>query len=345
MKTFRKIIFCVLGLFYGIPALACNLNFTGGSSTINYGNITVQRDAPIGSAISVEITGNMQPAYTCVTTGGEGSSAGIYSNILTFAFVGSDGSRVYNTNVPGVGISFAYNGNERAGASTFNGREGTIGIGGTTGTGADYYTDYWTSNPGETDSYSLQPVIKLWKTANIVSGSLSGQLASFVFNSNQYRTGSWGPNIAIVAGSGSITQVACSITTPSLTFPIGNILATTFGTTVGTTPSGAQNTQNLGLNCDAKANINVSLSGTQNPDVGTTSILALTGQSTAGVAKGVGVQILYNGTPLILNNRIVLKQSSGGQETFPLIARYYQTKTSVSTGSANASATLNLTYQ
>ncbi|HDS5029757.1 fimbrial protein [Enterobacter kobei] len=57
------------------------------------------------------------------------------------------------------------------------------------------------------------------------------------------------------------------------------------------------------------------------------------------------MQIVYNGAPLMLNNRIVLKTSSGGQETFPLTARYYQTRTTVSTGTANASATLNLTYQ
>lgn len=63
------------------------------------------------------------------------------------------------------------------------------------------------------------------------------------------------------------------------------------------------------------------------------------------MAKGVGVQLLYNGSPFILNNRIVLKRSSGGQETFPLTARYYQTKTAVTTGKANASATLDLTYQ
>ncbi|MCL6720425.1 fimbrial protein [Klebsiella sp. T2.Ur] len=106
-----------------------------------------------------------------------------------------------------------------------------------------------------------------------------------------------------------------------------------------------RNTQNLGLNCDVGANINVSLSGTQNPDISDSSVLALTGQGGAGVAKGVGVQIVYNGAPLMLNNRIVLKTSSGGQETFPLTARYYQTRTTVSTGTANASATLNLTYQ
>jgi len=148
-----------------------------------------------------------------------------------------------------------------------------------------------------------------------------------------------------IGGVASVTQVACNVNTSNLTFPIGDISTSTFGSSVGTIPSGAQNTQNLGLNCDAGANINVMLQGTQNPDVGTTSVLALTGQGNSDVAKGVGVQLLYNGTPLVLNNRIVLKQSAGGQETFPITARYYQTKTSVSTGKANAAATLDLTYQ
>lgn len=85
--------------------------------------------------------------------------------------------------------------------------------------------------------------------------------------------------------------------------------------------------------------------GTQNPDVGTASVLALTNQGDADVAQGVGVQLLYNGSPLILNNRLVLKSSTGGQETFPITARYYQTRTTVTTGKANASATLDLTYQ
>jgi hypothetical protein len=35
--------------------------------------------------------------------------------------------------------------------------------------------------------------------------------------------------------------------------------------------------------------------------------MALTGQGSAGTAKGVGVQLLYNGTPLVLNSRLLLK--------------------------------------
>jgi type 1 fimbria pilin len=46
-----------------------------------------------------------------------------------------------------------------------------------------------------------------------------------------------------------------------------------------------------------------------------------------------------------MNSRLFLRQSAGGQETLPLTARYYQTLTRVESGSANASATLNVTYQ
>lgn len=145
--------------------------------------------------------------------------------------------------------------------------------------------------------------------------------------------------------SGTINALACTVNTAQLTFPIGDIPASAFGSTVGTTPAGAQNTQNLGLTCAAGTNITVSLSGIQNPDSANTSVMALTGQGNAGTAKGVGVQLIYNGAPLVMNSRLFLRQSAGGQETLPLTARYYQTLTRVESGSANASATLNLTYQ
>ncbi len=145
--------------------------------------------------------------------------------------------------------------------------------------------------------------------------------------------------------SGTINALACTINTPQLTFAIGNIPASSFNAGVGTSPAGAQNTQNLGLNCSAGTNINVTLSGIQNPDISNTSVMALTGQGNTGTAKGVGVQLLYNGTPLAMNSRLLLKQSAGGVETLPLTARYYQTLGTVQSGTANASATLNLTYQ
>jgi type 1 fimbria pilin len=229
------------------------------------------------------------------------------------------GNHVYNTNVDGIGVRFS---------------------------SGNYF-----ENPTNTFSYNAQSdyvewwggKIELIVTGPVASGSLTPGVLGVVMlqgSDGVYRDG-----LTTTLLGGTINVLACNITTPQLTFPIGDISAAVFGSTVGTTPAGAQNTQNLGLNCDAGANVNVSLSGIQNPDVATTSVLALTGQGNNGTAKGVGVQLLYNGTPLTLNTRLPLKLAAGGQEAFPLTARYYQTQTTVEPGTANASATLNLTYQ
>lgn len=191
-----------------------------------------------------------------------------------------------------------------------------------------------------TYSASYMYKVELVRTSDpAASGSLrSGQIAN-VSISNQFFIATW--NIT----GGSITTLACSLSSGSLSFPIGNIPATSFGSTVGTTPVNTQVSQTLGLTCNPGANINISLSGQQNPDVANTSVLALSGQGGPGVAQGVGVQILYGGTPLNLNNTVFLQQSGGGLASFPIVARYYQTKSVVLPGTANTTATLNITYQ
>lgn len=290
---------------------SCSVTGTG-TNYVSFSNVVVQRDTPVGTVVGVALAYPLgKEIAICNSYGGYG-----YYKMDYYGAQPSGIANVYKTNVPGIGISL----------------KSPQGY---------YYT-----SPASV-AYELGPValwdqqvstISLVKIGDVTSGVLmTGLIGTYSLDSV--------PAIWTNLSSGSIVAVACSISTPSLTFPIGNVPVSSFGTTVGTTPSNAQNTQNLGLNCDANANINVKLSGTQHPDVSTTSVLALTGQGNEDVAKGVGVQLLYNGSPLVLNNRIVLKKSSGGQETFPLTARFYQTKTSVTAGKANASATLDLTYQ
>ncbi|WP_348556598.1 fimbrial protein [Enterobacter mori] len=335
MRLF-KFFLLVVGLVSSASGYCCNYSFIGSPYIVNYGNIIVQRDAPVGQAISNEIYGTLAQTYVCTATGSEGVDMGMKSVVLPYLFTASNGLRIYQTNVPGVGISFGWYDQVNGGPQYFSSVNYIKN---------DNSLDYsYNTFANYVFIFKSQPIIQFWKTGNITSGSLSGQIAAFYAYMNGNKTSPVG-DVPIYAGSGNIIQVACSITTPNLVFPIGDVLASSFGSSIGTTPAGAQNTQNLGLNCDAGANINVALNGTQNPDVGTTSVLALTNQGSADVAKGVGVQILYNGSPLVLNNRIVMKRSSGGQETFPITARYYQTKTAVTTGKANASATLDLTYQ
>ena len=284
-------------------------------STLSVGTINVQRDAPVGT----------------VVFSGAASNTGSYltgcSNPLMLGFsmrynnatLSSYGNHVYNTNISGIVIRFS--------------------------------SKYVFENPANTFSYNAQTSYVDWyggKIELVVTGPVSsGALTPGVIGvvTLQGSDGVYRDGLTTQLTSGTINALACSITTPQLTFPIGDISASAFGTAIGTTPTGAQNTQNLGLTCTPGTNISVSLGGIQNPDSSNTSVMALTGQGMTGTAKGVGVQLLYNGTPLVLNSRLLLKQSSGGQETLPLTARYYQTLTSVESGAANASATLNLTYQ
>lgn len=315
MNIFIKIVFlCLLLITKCYAECASTTTLT---KTLQFNSVTVQHDALVGSVLGTVAIPALGTLGNCYVAG----QTTMNVQMMYLGAVGTSTNGVYKTNIPGVGISGYYYSATypfTVPASTWN-----------------------FTNGASTLIGDQTTVFKLIKIADITSGTLTPGLVGKVFYSGSPSVDS----VDVMMGNSSVTQLACSINTPTLTFPIGDILASKFSTSVGTIPSGGQNTQNLGLNCDAGANINVSLSGTQNPDVGTTSVLALTGQGGANVAKGVGVQILYNSAPLVLNTRIVLKTSSGGQETFPLTARYYQTKTTVATGTANASATLNITYQ
>lgn len=177
------------------------------------------------------------------------------------------------------------------------------------------------------------PIIKTGPiTSGLVSSGVLGTISgdNGVVGYTENFIGAW------------VTVLACSINTPQIQVPLDDVIAGSL-TSIGTTAK--PKTFNLGLSCDAGARVNVKMTGTQNSDSSANGVLQLSGAGSAGVATGVGIQILYNNSPLKLNKNIVLKTSPGGQETFPFVAQYYQTKSTVTTGDANATATLNLTYQ
>ncbi|SNY71431.1 fimbrial protein [Enterobacter sp. CC120223-11] len=309
----RVKLLCTLSfLFFILFSIQSNAGCTANgvmSFYMNAGDVYVQRDTPVGTELKSFSIGESGTWSGCTTDWTDRYELATFSQSTSF-------SKVWQTNVPGVGFKFY--------SSVFNS-----------------YMPFDATVAGGTHKTWDTVTVTLVKVGDITSGQLTpGAILAKESVANYAYFAQY-----VVPSGVNIKQLACSITTPNLTFQIGDIPASSFGTAVGTIPSGAQNTQNLGLNCDANANINVSLQGTQNPDVSTTSVLALTGQGNSDVANGVGVQLVYNGSPLVLNNRIVLKQSAGGQETFPITARYYQTKTAVTAGKANASATLDLTYQ
>lgn len=315
---FKIIMFYMAGLllFYANISFAVCTMKTKVTAQIAFSNVVVQRDAPVGTVLAT-----WQHPATNTTMATCNSPFTMFGLMSYLGGQQTSLEGVYATNIPGVGFK-------------------APGV----GTGYEYLNPPSSNRLNISSTYNvgdnMTTTFQLIKTGPITSGSLSATVAA-----TQYLDDAANITSQYTMNNAKVTALACSLQTPNLIFPLGDVPVSNFGTAVGTIPSGAQNTQNLGLSCDAGANINITLNGVQNPDVSTTSVLALTGQGNAGVAKGVGVQFLYNGSPLILNNRIVLKQSAGGQETFPIIARYYQTRSSVTPGNANASATLDITYQ
>ncbi|WP_031523451.1 fimbrial protein [Siccibacter colletis] len=328
-------IFFVSAIFLSLNAHAGTCEAKAGPWNIDFGEVIIQRDVAIGSALSTKIYGEEKTAYTCHADN-QKALIGM-REYLTHSELTSEGGIVYKTNLPGLGILVGGNGEGYESWLLYS----PIAV---SGPGWIMFNGWYPV--GQFDLH-LKPYVKFIKIGEIASGNVSGQVAyaaAALINMTTNAVDSWGADIPINL-SGKFTVLACSLTTSALNFNIGDIPANTFGSTIGATPVSTENTQNLGLNCDADANINVSLSGTQNPDVNVSSVLAPTGYGDAGVADGIGIQLIYNDVPLELNKNIVLKKSAGGQETFPLTARYYQTKTTVMPGKANASATLNITYQ
>lgn len=302
--------------------------------TIAAPTLTVQRDVPVGTRLAApDFVSSPTLLFTCPEekTYPSGWQHLAIEAVTDYSGSTIGGGRIYTTNIPGVGVQLA-------GASSSGELFGWLGRAATID-----------GNPNQGEFLSTSGVMREARGRAAVTFYKIGEMSSGAFAQQRVGSlilgavGSWAQTAVPVSISGmSVTVLACSLTTPTLAAPLGNIYATAF-TGVGSTAG--NNDFNMGLNCAVGTKVNVTMNGTQNQDTANTSVLALTGAGSAGVAKGVGAQILYNNTPLNIGNKLVLKTSAGGIETFPFKARYYQTLSTISPGSANATATLDITYQ
>lgn len=290
-------------------AVTCNILATK-INTVGFGQVNVQRDTPVGATLATTVSTGYAQVQTLSDSGEV--CPGNYA-ITYLSAIESPVSGVFKTNLDGVGIKVS-------------GMPGNFTL--------PVYQNSGFYNLG-------YYIISLVKTGEMTSGVLTpGLIAQAWFGS----PGNYFTQISLDATS-RVSVLSCSLSSQVITFDLGTLSASEFSHAVGFSPQRTA-TQNIGLYCNPGANINIELKGTPNPDAaGEGSVLALTGQGGENTADGVGVQLLYNDIPLKMNNRMLLKQSPGGQEMFPVTARYYQTKTIVTAGEANATATLDITYQ
>lgn len=283
------------------------------SKTISFSPIVVINNQSIGSDITNRVF--IDADYYSFLGDCRYPGGSVLLNMTYGSASRSNVTNAYQTNVSGVGIVLLYNG-------------------------------YYFSNPASSnEKYTLgYPVpvgviqAYLVKTGPIKPGVIKrGEIGYVSFEGSPSLK-----SYTVTLGNDvPVTAAGCSLKTQSINIKLDDISDTEL-VSVGTTAK--LKDFDIGLDCEANAPINVQLTGTQNPDTTAAGVLKLTNAGSAGVAKGVGIQMLYDNKPMTLNQKVLLKTSAGGLETFTFGAQYYQTKSAVSGGSANATATLDITY-
>lgn len=343
-----KYILLILSIVLLNFSLPCFADYDSCSNTqvtgVISGDVHFQRDDPIGT--ESEYVSNILTEFTCgIISDGSADRDVYYEFSVTSPFGVSDINGVFATNLPGVGIKYYMSTSTFSGFTSCNNQNSESFI----RSNGDYIgvVCHWMHGT-QNASADVYIKAKLVKTAQIITpGFLSGSdipnkiKTRMIYNNSSVT---YQKNDINLSSSTNVYSDKCSLSSNSLTLDLGNIEVNDFSGGIGFIPNKGA-TANLLLECDANANINITLNGEMNTDANDNSILALSGQGQIGTADGVGVQLSFNNTPLALNKMVNLKRSIGGEETFPITAHYYKTKTQVKPGAANATATLNLTYQ
>ncbi|MCS2166834.1 fimbrial protein [Scandinavium manionii] len=237
--------------------------------------------------------------------------------------------RVYNTGVSGIGITLINSAGQRV-----------------TGAGAACDTrntplGYISNTSAKT--YSINMTLALVKTSNTVGSGTLVQ-AQTKFGIGMYATG-WGlgtdPDSSVsYAGSINYRAISCAVST-LIPVPLPKVPRSDFNG-IGSTAGDKNFT--VPVTCDSPANVSAYMSSAgylSKPN----GVLALT--SGTGNAGGVGIQVLYNGSPVAFDSYFNVGSiiSAGGTLNIPFVARYYQAASPVTPGIANATATITFAYQ
>lgn len=154
--------------------------------------------------------------------------------------------------------------------------------------------------------------------------------------------------ISINATTITVSAAGCTVGADRADINLGTLDVSTLPSLGSTSPSGSFN---VNLTCDPLVSVNAVITDQTTP-TNTTSIATLTSDSTA---SGVGVQLMYNGTPMPLGpdssaegatNQFFIQRTNFATETLslPFQARYVRTG-DIIPGTANALASITFSYQ
>lgn len=309
-------------------AAATYLNCTNGNTLLStwqatFSNVQDNPNIAVGGVLAtatVAVVGTTQAIVSCGLLPGTGTGT------TTVSLRRNGTGDVASSNVNGASLRFLYNGAQLPTTDTT-------------------YRSF--SAAGDTTLAPQGLTVQLIKTTanptfnngNCLGQNIGGRIA--MGNSTRYVA-----NITACVSGYTRAVPTCTVNTTSITIPLGNVAGGSFANVGSVSPtSGAQN---IGLSCSYSPRVRMTLQGT--PVTGTATVLPLTGAGTAGVAGGVGVQVLYrvpgagSGENLLTpGTGVTLTPAAGATVTVPIFARYARTGT-VTAGRANAAPTLLFDY-
>lgn len=287
---------------------AANVNFNINSP------ISVPQNTPVGTVVyEGKVTAKPTVTPNC-------DSGFYFRNDLMMGDwlrMSSGSSAVFSTNIEGIGYTFALDSWDHNYFHVFSGDLNDVIANGN--------SQYWSLS-----DYYLRLVV----TNNKIG---AGQLTPGLYGRRIIYDRDIFANIYI--NGGNIVSV-CSVKDDNISVPMGTVYESQF---TGAGSNSEEQTFSVNVNCPANSNVYVIMGGNSDPDMTDGSVLALTPGE--GNATGIGAQILYDHTPLKLNEKLFMKQTAGGDESLQFSARYIQTKPSITPGHANATGTLTITYE
>lgn len=335
-KTYWKFVYLALGvIFFILHPLTVHASEPSCESQGGYysahSDVQMANDSPVGSSSSPVVGNGSQYSLACTSV-----ASGVYTvsfKVTVDATPVNGFTDVYPTDLPGIGVRFHFHDDSSL---------CDIKYGDNIDNSSRVFT--CTLSGSTTPMTLIGSAVELVKTSKIFVGGQVRQLpvvkTSYHIDDNaeeQNLNPLWSGSSMI-----SINVTPCALTTHSSSVNLADIASSSFteeGSSAGDKPF------IVSLTCAAGNKISLSLQGTQNKDVSDTSVLELTNAGGTGVATGIGVQILTDGTPLKLNDTIDLGTAAGGDQDFTFVARYIQTKPMVGEGTANSVATLDMTFQ
>lgn len=236
---------------------------------------------------------------------------------------------VYNTGVVGVGITLINSSGQRVTGA---------------GPGCDTRNTplgYISNTSGKT--FSISMTLALVKTGNnIVAGWMDRSQTRFGIGMYNTGYGLGGSTDSSVSFTGDLyyRAVTCSVDA-NIPVPLADMVVANFS---GIGSTAGDKAFNVPVTCNAPVSVMMNMTSaaySSKPN----SVMALT--AGAGNASGIGIQLLYNSSPVVFDNYFSAGNvvNAGDTLNVPFTARYYQTASTVVPGTANATATVTMAYQ